>query len=456
MIDQNQSTSASQPPPASWPAPSAGRRRNRTAQRLLVLLIVGDVLALLLFAGRHASAWYHLREGRAALENYHTAEARAHLDACLRIWSSQPTVHLLAARAARRAGDGAAAQVHLDRCQSLQGKSSPELLLEWALFQASRGGGDLDRVEDFLRKRAENEVEHAPLIWEALAEGYIVMYRLLDARACLDRWLVAQPDNVQAHVIYGKVWRQLGAAQKAADEYTRVVELDPTRAEDRRWLAICFSKIGRYADALEHFQYLRRSQPLDVELLVNIARCQHDVGQTEDARMNIESVLAEHPDHGQALLLRGRIALAQREPAAAEQWLRQAVHASPHEYLPSWLLVQALQEQAKDAEAKEQAARAEEIKDLEEHIADVSRRKMSVRPFDPALHCELGVLLLRQGHKEVGESWLQSALHLDPNYAPALAALADFYQQQGDDEKAAYYRARAPNNPPAASSDRRP
>ena len=99
-------------------------------------------------------------------------------------------------------------------------------------------------------------------------------------------------------------------------------------------------------------------------------------------------------------------------------------------------------------EAKEQLKAADEVKAKAERLGELTSRKLSEQPLDPALHCEMGVLLLRDGHKSTGESWLHSALRLDPNYQPAHAALADFYQAQGDEARAAEHRRQAERAPP--------
>jgi Tfp pilus assembly protein PilF len=62
------------------------------------------------------------------------------------------------------------------------------------------------------------------------------------------------------------------------------------------------------------------------------------------------------------------------------------------------------------------------------------------------------------GQEELGERWLLSALHEDPSYQPAHAALADFYEKKGNQEDAAFHRQRAQElraegkKPKAASS----
>jgi Tfp pilus assembly protein PilF len=73
----------------------------------------------------------------------------------------------------------------------------------------------------------------------------------------------------------------------------------------------------------------------------------------------------------------------------------------------------------------------------------LSSRKLSERPLDPALHYEMGVLLLRNGNAGAAKGWLLSALSLAPDYRPAHAALADVYRREGDETRAAEHRRRA-------------
>jgi Tfp pilus assembly protein PilF len=163
----------------------------------------------------------------------------------------------------------------------------------------------------------------------------------------------------------------------------------------------------------------------------------------KEARAILEGVLEAHPEHGLALRTRAQFAITDRDPARAEVWLQRAVKVWPDDYQTHWLLTQALQQQNKTEEAHAMLRKAEEIKDRIERLSDLRSRKMSEQPLEPALHCEMGLLLLRAGHKDVGERWLKSALSLNPDYRPAHAALAEFYQRQGDTERAAEHRRRA-------------
>ena len=413
-------------------------RRRWLLLALLALLCGGGAF----WAGPQLWAWYHLRAAETALQRYHSAEASDHLRVCLQVWPSRPRVHLLAGRAARQSGDYDEAEQHLRACQRLEQTPSDDTSLEWALLHAAMG--DMDRTEeDYLQSRLQKDPAQAPLISEALAEGYLRTYRIFDALACLNRWLEHEPDNPQALFQRGNVFLQVKSPQQAVPDYLRVVDLDPERTEARRRLALCLLDQGKYGEALPYLEEVRKRQPGDADVRVSIARCQNMVGEEQQARETLDAVLAEHPKHGLALRTRGQLALRSGQAGEAEKWLREAVRLLPDDYQASWSLYQALQAQHRDADAKAQLARAEQLKERLERLAEISTRQMSARPHDPALHCELGTLLLGLGHRELGERWLLSALKQDGRYRPAHAALAEYYKTQGDTEKTEYHRQQA-------------
>jgi tetratricopeptide (TPR) repeat protein len=408
---------------------------RRSGLVLLFLVVLGGVLWL---GARHLWAWHHLSAGQSALERYHSAAALAHLNSCLEVWPGSASAHLLACRAARRTGAHDRAEQHLRECQRLEGDPSAESTLEKALLSASKG--DLDEVEATLEEWVEKDPAQAPLVWEALAEGYLHMYRIRDALSCLDQWLRDQPDNVQALFLRGEVWRHVGSLRKAVPDYRQAAKLDPERLDARTWLAFCLLEIGQFDEAVTHLKALRRLQPEEPDVLVCLARCQSKLGQNDPARRLLTEVLAKYPDHGLALRTRGQLALMEKHPAEAEGWLRQAVCVCPHDYKAQYALYLALLHQGKKTAAEAQSRTTEELKKRKERMAKIQSQEMTRRPHDPALHCELGTLLLQVGYRDLGLRWLSSALHQDPHYAPAHAVLADYYAAHGDPEKAAFHR----------------
>jgi tetratricopeptide (TPR) repeat protein len=408
--------------------------KQRWRALLLVLLIVAGILT----AVPQLTAWYHFWAGRRALESYHAEEALAHLDACLEVWSLSRDARLLAARAARRADRMDEAIAHLQVCDRHWG-SSEEVLLEWALQHAA--GGDLASVEAYLQSRLQKgSLPEVSLVCEALATGYLRMYRFGSAFLYLTQWLEREPDNVQALFLRAAVWRARNKLPEAADDYRRVLQLDPRRDRARWQLALCLVEIYEWEEALALLEQVRRQRPQDPDVYLQMAICQHGLGQTERAREVVDGVLREHPDHGLALRERGWLALQTEQPAEAERWLRRAVAVLPQDIHAHRYLAEALLRQRKTDEAKAEQARATELQKWNRRLQKISAQELSDRPYDPALYCEIGTLETRLGHPERGYRWLVLALRQNPDAAAVHAALAEYFEQQGDAGQAASHR----------------
>lgn len=424
---------------SAWVRSSLGRPRR--------LLIVLGICTLVL-AGASPFLWagYHWYAGRAALKRYHGAEARQHLDACLKVWpwSRSVNVHLLSVRAARCEGDFPGAFERLQQMQSLLGDQAPETLLEWAMLHSA--GGDLEKVEGFLLDQLRSDSPHTLAILEALSEGYMLMGRSADALRGVDEWLARDPDNVQALYLRSNIYRQSGSWPKAAPDLRRVVELDPERLQARWWLAVALVNIGRYEEALRHLEILQQRQPDDVDLLVRLAVCRHRMGRVREANALLDTVLDQRPNHGLALLTRGQIAQGNGQLPEAEKWLRQAARALPYDYKAHWLLTQCLRQEGKTEQAEPEEDYANQLRDRWARFSEITAHQMSERRNDPALYTEAAKLMFELGNPEGGKHWLSSALLVDQHYVPALTAFADYYEKHGEEVTAEDYRRRAQNS----------
>jgi tetratricopeptide (TPR) repeat protein len=400
---------------------------------------------LLAIASPFLWAGYHAHVGQTDLERYHSAEARAHFNACFHVWpwSRSAPLHRLAARAARRDGDFEEADRLIHECQDTLHDDSAETVLEWAMLRAAMG--DLDATAEPLRDAARREPRLIPLVLEALAEGYLTMSRILDALSTTDDWLAREPNNPQAWFVRGQIHRQVGAVQEIVVDYQHVLDVDPERTEARWWMAVALLEIGRYQEAYQHLCIVQQQRRDDGDVSVRLAMCLYRLDRQQEARELLDGVLAAHPEHGLALLTRGQIALEDGQLSEAEQWLRQAARLLPYDYKTQSKLADCLRQQDKLEEAQQQRTRAEDLYERRQQQTQILTQLMSQRPDDAALHCKLGVLCLLLGTPQVGEAWLLSALRLDPNYTPALEALAQYYRKRGETERAEAYERQAQN-----------
>ena len=411
----------------------------RRPRRLALVLGALAVLALGGFwGGRQYSAWRHFRAAEDALQRYHAAEARSHLQACLECWPRDPATHLLAARAARQAGDLEESYRYLREYDDLPGRDAEARALELVLLRAASGG--VDAVEEHLQSLVEKGHPQSNLILEALATGYLRMYRQREALLCIALWLQRQPDSTQALYLRGQVAQRVHDYRRAAKDFGRVVELDPDRDDARLRLVQCLLEKGEHAAALAHLEILRARRPDDPEVLSRIAYVDNALGRPEEAAGILDSVLAEHPGYVPALRGRGEVALQTGRPAEAEGWLRRAVAATPYDRQAGIALEQCLKRLGKTAEAEAVSDRRKQLERDLLRVNEISTRLMPAAPRDPALHGELGTILLRIGHEEMGERWLLSALTLDPSCAAAHRALAEHYRAHGDTARAEQHR----------------
>jgi predicted Zn-dependent protease len=345
---------------------------------------------------------------------------------------------VLASRAARQSGDLGAAAGRLRDCHRRDGQPTDEVAFEWALLQAA--GGNVTEVEEYLYRQLDQDPAVAPLVWEALTEGYLRVYRTPDAMACLTAWLDRDPGNVRALELRGTTFVTGKGVQQGSLDLRRALEIDPTRTATRWRLVRALLALGSYQEAVTHLEWLARDHPDDPEVLVGLARCRLMLGQRDQAVQALDAVLAKDPDHGLGLRTRGQVAISEQRPAEAEGWLRRAAQVLPQNYQAQWLLFQSLQQQGKTAEAEAQLRVAERVRDQSERLSELQSRKLAEHPLDPALNYEMGMLLMRAGNAAVAEQWLKNAVSLDPGYRPAHAALADHYARTGRTAEAEAHR----------------
>jgi tetratricopeptide (TPR) repeat protein len=402
---------------------------------VLVLLGLGGWLA-----ARHLGAWRHYRAGEEALARRNFAEARADAGACLAVWPRSWAAHLLAVRAARRAGDLDGAEAELAACQELRPGPAEETTLEWALLHAQRGG--LAPVEEYLRGRLDDSPDDAVPIWEVPSAELMRLRRLPEAQRYLDAWLQARPDDRDALTRRGWVKEHLLDYAAALADYERALDLAPDDDPVRLRVAELLEHQTRLPEALGQYEAVRGRRPDDPAALLGVVRCLRQLGRADEARQQLDVLLAAHQENAPLLHERGRLALDAGQAAEAEPWLRRAAARGPRDREVNYSLYRCLLRLGKTQEALAVSGRLEEIREDEARMRRLMPQVLR-RPDDGDLRREIGLIFLRNGYTDDGVCWLQTAVEVDPGNRQAHLVLAEHYEKTGQADLAARHRALA-------------
>jgi tetratricopeptide (TPR) repeat protein len=390
-------------------------------------------------AALEAWAGYHLRAAEKLLQRQRYAEARRHLAEAVKVRPRSPVLHLLLGRVSRQAGDVRKASEHLHRCLQLQGGVSEDLQLEQLMLRAQTG--EVEAVLDRLAVYVTQNRPEAPLVLEALCQGFFFEHRTAPALKCAELWLEREPDNVQALYLKGLCLGDLGIYQPAVESLQRAWDLSPERDDIREQLALALSLAQQYPAAAAHFEALRQKDPKNRQILVGLARCRFAQGEAAEAQRLLDAVLAEDAHSAAALQARGQMALELGRPEEAEPWLREALRVEPHDHLTTYQLIICLRHLGKRDEAEELAHKVHDIETDLQRLQDLLTEDSRRTAHDPATCHELGTILLRNGRVSEGLYWLYKALGLDPGYQPTHRFLAEYWEKAGNKERAAGHRA---------------
>lgn len=134
-----------------------------------------------------------------------------------------------------------------------------------------------------------------------LAELYLRTGRVRDAVVAAQATLKAEPDNLEAHKLLGRVYLQslgnmqsTGPSEKvlqlAIAEYTKIAQLQPNDIESRLVLGQLYTLGHDTPHAAEQFRAAQKIDPNSEDVVLNLARLYGDSGDTHQAIAVLNSV----------------------------------------------------------------------------------------------------------------------------------------------------------------------
>jgi tetratricopeptide (TPR) repeat protein len=116
-------------------------------------------------------------------------------------------------------------------------------------------------------------------------------------------YLDVHPNNVSVLAEYGMLLADLGQRPAAYATLEKALRLDTNQQEARRKLISVALQLGRFRDAKEHIEVLRKASPEDVELLELGALCETGLGNFNEAVGLYRQVLEKAPDRFNSYVL---------------------------------------------------------------------------------------------------------------------------------------------------------
>jgi tetratricopeptide (TPR) repeat protein len=201
-------------------------------------------------------------------------------------------------------------------------------------------------------------------------------HRVARALKLADDWSDARPTDARGLELRAWARSQANQPDSAVSWARRLVDTQPDSIGPRRLLARYLREAHRYSDAIDQIGELRRRQPGDAGLLLDLGFCREQLGDVPGAIEAGRDALGLAPDAAPALNFLGYLlADHERDLPEAEKLIRRAVEQDPDNgaYVDSmgWLLFRLGQYDR----AREQLERAVALTGgdpvIHEHLGDV-------------------------------------------------------------------------------------
>jgi tetratricopeptide (TPR) repeat protein len=414
------------------PSPDLSTNRDR---RITIAAILAFFL-LVLVGWFLIRPYYQLQVAETYLQKHDDLAAQNRLKSYLADHPDDAKALLLLAQAARGLGEYGNAERYLTASEE---KSGPTDRSRFELLLLGLCQGDYVGEEQKVKTLADRNQPDAFPAMEALAKGYFVAYRHREVTEICDRLLAKTPDHTAALLLRGSVSELSRKHDAAEKDFREAVERDPHNAMARATLAQFLTQHGHTREALAHFQLVQNGGASSASVLLSFARALVDAGDLDGADRKLDELLIVYPDHPDACVEKGRLALRREKLAESLTWLKLAIKAAPW-HREGHLLLAAVHSDLQQAD--EAARHLAIVDDFQEDDGRGGAMKLRARdnPGDVSIRWSLWQWCERTGKTEEGITWLTEILRVNPDHSQAHTALADYFDRTSQPRRAAVHR----------------
>jgi tetratricopeptide (TPR) repeat protein len=265
---------------------------------------------------------------------------------------------------------------------------------------------------------------------------------LAEAQAAYERVLAGDGRHWQALAGLGTIRLQLGAFEEGARFLQRSLDLNPEQPLTHYNRGIALQTLGRLSESVASYECVLANEPQHAEALCNRGLALHDLGRLDEALPSYDRAIAVNPQLAEAHFNRGRLlraigraeealasfdhALAIR-PDHAEAWCERGnalfYLRRPEQALTSYDRALALDPDYVEAHNN----RGDALKELTRHDEALAsyQRAIALAPDFARLHGNLGNALKAAGRLQDALASYDRALRIDPD-------LADVHYNRGN------------------------
>src|SRR6267378_915313 len=222
-----------------------------------------------------------------------------------------------------RNGEHSKAEPLLSRALKLK-PDSPDILYLMAQV-ASEQSRPVDAL-DLLARAHKLAPENGDIIF-LLARVSMSQNYFEDAIPLLESGVKIAPRRADLRAALGESYFMSGRAEKAIDEFKKLIELDPS-ARSYAFMGLSYRHLGRFEEARKYFEAGLKHDRRDASCLFNIGYMEERQGNYAVAERLFQEALRSNPNLSEALLELANLRIAKKQFADAAVLLRRYVKVS--------------------------------------------------------------------------------------------------------------------------------
>lgn len=148
-----------------------------------------------------------------------------------------------------------------------------------------------------------------------------------DAIPLLESGLKIAPQRADLHAALGESYFMSGKAEKAIDEFDKLIQLDPS-ARSYAFMGLSYRHLGRFDEARKYFQEGVKLDPRNVSCLFNIGYIEERQGNYPRAEELFQQVLRSNPNYSEALLELANLQTKNKKFEEAAELLRRYIRVT--------------------------------------------------------------------------------------------------------------------------------